>query len=391
MKKKILITMPKFPFPETGACEKDRAEGIRIFISLGYDIRVITKVFDGQMEKVRDVSENLGIRIIPVTYKNRRNFMRFLNPISWDGASYEYRDKEIQHIFERELDDFKPDVVWFEYSNLWPLYKHAKKRGSKIITRSHNFEPIHFLEEEGFSILNIFKFFSKLAGELVMAKKSDLIFAITPKEEKIYKKLGAKMVAVLPLRGLSKIIKDRKEIKEKEVLDIFFMGSTYNVPHNKRSAEFLLKDVFPKVKKKLPGKFKLHILGKKLPGDLDRYLDGDIIYEGYIEIEDLDIFLGNMDIAVVPSLAGAGMQQKIFEPLARGIPTVTSKRGLAGYPFEDGEHILAADSADEFSDALLKLRDHTLRSKLSKNAIKISASFFSHDVMENIILKNINV
>jgi len=38
---------------------------------------------------------------------------------------------------------------------LWPLYKIVKNSHTPIITRSINFEPLHFLEEDGYSFLNI--------------------------------------------------------------------------------------------------------------------------------------------------------------------------------------------------------------------------------------------
>ena len=71
-----------------------------------------------------------------------------------------------------------------------------------------------------------------------------------------------------------------------------------------------------------------------------KYIIGNMIYRGYVnKYEDL---MKEMDIAISPSISGRGMQQKIFEPLARGIPTISSDKGMQGYQFEDGKHILLA-------------------------------------------------
>jgi hypothetical protein len=395
--KKILLVTPRSPFSKSGACEQDRAYGIEQFLRLGYDIRVITKTLPSDMVHLEVAKNKLGIKIIPVSYKFSKNLSfveklkkytkRIINPFNWDGASYEYKDKEIQKVFIKELDEFKPDVVFFDYTYLWPLYKHVQKRKIPIIVRSHNFEPIHFLEEDGFCFLNLIKFCSKFLSELITIRKSDLIFSISPKEKKLYKNLGAKNVISLPLRGLPEVLKNNRNIKVKDTLNLFFMGSTYNVSHNRKALEFLIKEVAPEVERRKPGKFIFHILGNKIPKELQELFKENIIYEGYVE--NLDNFLDDMDIAVVPSLFGAGMQQKIFEPLARGIPTITSLRGLAGYGFEKEKHLVVADDIESFVSGILALEDIYMRKYLSKNSLKLSQGLFSSDIIDSVIHNNI--
>lgn len=399
-KKKILIVMPRFPYPVTGACEQDRAEGLNIFLSLGYEIRIITKISSRERDKaeVERISKKLGVKIFPVSYKFSKNLSfskkflknlkRIINPLFWDGASYEYRDEEIIDVFKREIGEFKPDAVWFEYTTLWPLYKYAKRKNIPIITRSHNFEAFHFLEEEGYGHLNLLIFLSKFLGEIITARKSDFLLAITPKEERLYKKVGAKKIEVLPLRSLSKFLQKEKNILEKEKLNVFFMGSTYNVYHNRKALEEVVKNIIPLADKIYPNKFSFHITGGKLPKDFEYLFSKNITYHGFVH--DMDAFFEDMDIALIPSLFGAGMQQKIFEPLARGIPTITSARGLAGYPFEDREHLLLAYNTEDFVKALGELRDFNKRKDISFNAKKISRDIFSKEKIKNIISNSLN-
>ncbi len=390
--KKILIVTPRFPFPATGACEQDRASGIEMFVKLGCEIRVITKVIKGSEGDVQEIEKKFGIKIFPITYKFTRDLpvhekikryvIRILNPLFWDGASYEYRDKEITEVFNEQLVNFRPDVVWFEYTYLWPLYKFAQKHNVPIITRSINFEPTHFLEEEGFNFLNLIKFVPKLLSEIITSKKSNVMLAITPKEERIYKKLSPK-THTLPLRALYKFLDQERIIDDKKILNVLFMGSTYNVPHNRRALELIIKEIVPRVEKFSSEKFTFHITGRKLPDDLRKFFNKSIIYHNYID--DLDSFLKDMDIALVPSLFGAGMQQKIFEPLARGIPTITSERGVVGYPFKNTEHIILARNTKDFVEGLLRMQDFGLRKKLSQNARLLCRELFSRERMFSIV------
>tara|TARA_Y100000310_G_scaffold169635_2_gene169837 strand:- start:1721 stop:2905 length:1185 start_codon:yes stop_codon:yes gene_type:complete len=393
MPKKILIITPRFPIPTDGACEQDRLAGILQLKRLGFKVRVISKVFDWQnQEEILNWGRENDIIIDLIPYEKKsfiQKILQLINPINWDGAAYEYRIKNTQHTVKKVMNEFQPDVAWFDYTYLYPLYHLFQEKNIPIITRSINVEPSHFLQEDGASILNLIKYFPKWYSEMQTIKKSNYVFAITPEEQVVYKKLRAKNVDTLALRSLPKLVKQNREIQERDVLHLFFMGAGYNVNHNRKAAELIIKHVAPELEKQKPGKFVFHILGKKLPQDLSKLCKGNVIEEGFVD--DLDSFLQKMDIAVIPSLMGAGMQQKIFEPLVYGIPSVVSGRGLAGYPYKDGEHALFASEKDEFVEQILKLQDIDKRRKLSKNALQLSKDLFSQEGLDQIITKGLNL
>lgn len=392
--KKILVVTPRFPVPDTGACSHDRLQGIVQLRRLGYDVRVLTKCISREHEEqTRAFGKESGIPVTTSLYTKKvlsksARFLRYVErvfvPWWWDGAAFEFRDKEIQDLFIRELDVFKPDLVWFDYTFLWPLYKHAEKRNIPTVTRSINFEPSHFLDEDGRSPLNYLKYVAKLLSEYRMLWKSTVVLSINPNEGERYKKMGGKHVFNLPLRGLPLLPRTQHEIRKQTPLKIVFMGSTYNVPHNRDGLLFLLREVIPLVQKEHPGDFEFHVTGSKMPEELLRVFNGhDVVYNGFVE--NLDAFLETMDIAVVPSLYGAGMQQKIFEPLFRGLPTLTHTRGIAGYPFKDGEHYLSGDTAASFVRALATLKNADVRKRLSTNAQKLSHALFSQEHIDTLV------
>ncbi len=394
LKKKILIISPKFPYPAYGACEQDRAAGIEFFIKQGYDVQVITKVYaDSYKPEAKAAGEKLGITVIPISYKYLftktisqklwRGFLRLIQPWYLDGAAFEYSEPEIRRVLRETLDSFQPDLVWFDYSYLWPLYELVRKRKIPIITRSINFEPRHFLEEDGRNIINYLKFLPKLLSEYLVSKKSDVVFAITPDEAVMYKKIGARHVEVLPLRGLPACLGEFPvAVKDHVPLNVFFSGSTYNVIHNRKALEFLLTEIIPETFKQFPGQFIFHIFGGKVPVEFEKFFGNGVVKYGYLLLEEFQTKMQTMDIAVVPSLYGAGMQQKIFEPLARGFPAIVSPRGLAGYPFQPGEHLLCATTAAEFLSGLGEMRSSHLREKLSRSAQALAQQLFSEEIIQ---------
>ncbi len=391
-KKKILMVMPSLPFPESGAEQSDRAHGIRQLVRLGYDVRAIVKLPQWKTKNDADViAAKLGIKIIgvPYRYSNRtltwkdtlqKNLRKLANPLLLDGAALEYAENVIQKVFKEEVISWKPDIAWFEYTYLWPLYAIAKKRGVKIVTRSINFEPSHFLQEDGRSFLNILKALPKFASENRVARESDALFAITPDEENIYRRVCRGRIRTLPLRGLHQYLNKKAMIRNQSPLHVVFMGSTYSVSHNRAALEYLLSEIIPRVNEKEKEAWHFHILGGKAPAPLVSNLPSNVAYHGYVD--DLDKMLDDMDVALIPSLMGAGMQQKIFEPLSRGMPTVTSKRGLAGYPYRNGEELFLEENAEEFAEALFTLKDASVRKKLSEKAQTLSRKLFSMEIID---------
>lgn len=391
--KKILVVTPRFPFDLWGACEQDRAQGILFLKELGYDVRVITMCYKRQVLDVPAAEKKWGVTIIPVLYSKERmtplqKYLKVLKqvciPLYWDGAAYEYRDPVIQAAVRTHVEEFKPDLVWFDYTYLWPLYHIPKAHAIPIITRSINFEPKHYFERSKKNLISRLKYWIKIQGERNMLRLSTMVFSITPKEKLMYESMGGKHVVNLPLRRLGEFIGKNREIHDRKNLNICFMGSNYSVPHMLQALLFILERVNPLLQERYPDTFTIHIIGGKMPVHIAEKKYTNIVIHGYVP--DVDVFLKDMDIALSPSLSGEGMQQKVFEPIVRGIPTITSSRALAGYSFFDGIHLaLADDDPQAFVTALGELRAFEERTRLSVNAIHMAESQFSKELLKELM------
>jgi glycosyltransferase involved in cell wall biosynthesis len=60
---------------------------------------------------------------------------------------------------------------------------------------------------------------------------------------------------------------------------------------------------------------------------------------------------------VAPLNIARGTQNKILEAMAMGVPVVTSRIAAGGVDAEPVTHFLVADSAEEYSDAILRVLD----------------------------------
>lgn len=372
------MTMPDVPtFRSRGACEHNRLGCIKLLKDMGYEITVVSKIVRTPKEEQERFAREWGVTLIGVEYARRKSWLRYLNPMWWDGAAYEYADPAMQKALGEVLARVRPAYVWCDYTFTWPLFPLCRKFGAKVIVRSHNFEPTHFLSEEGIGGLNLVRFAAKILGEAWSAWRADIVCAVSPKEERWYRSLGARVVC-LPNGSMPDFLAkgSTRTADAHEPVHLAFMGSSYNVPHNYKAAKLLIERIMPELENRAPGAFVLHLTGGKLPSRLAA--GTNVQYEGYVE--DLDAFLEKIDVALVPTLYGGGMQLKIFEPLARGIPTVAFTRSLGGYPFGEGE-IAAAKTVEEFIDAIIALKDPQRRTTLSAGGYRRAQSLFSKEAM----------
>ena len=89
-------------------------------------------------------------------------------------------------------------------------------------------------------------------------------------------------------------------------------------------------------------------------------------------VEDLGAELAAADVAVVPLRRGTGTRLKILEAFAHAIPVVSTKVGAAGLDVIDGEHLLLADTGDDFADACQRLARHdALRLRMTTAASEL--------------------
>lgn len=385
---RVLVLTPWVPYPVTGACQQDRFHGLRQMQALGYDVHVIAKIHGWQpREEAERVFAQEGIPLMLVPYVKDhvqlllRRIPRILaNPALIDGAALEYTDPAYEAVVKDAVERLKPDLIWIEYTPLWPLLRLLKPYGIPMIVKSSLNEPRNCRDENGWSLPSIIRSIPKYRGETIAATESDFIFGITPVEEDWYRSRGAAHAGTLPLRGLSKCLV-RKAHQPKEMLDVVFLSSNYNMGHNRDALLFLLREILPRVRDRAPGVFRFHLTGSKFPEVHRDLLGDDARTTGFVP--DIGEFLATMDIALCPWISGQGMQQKVFEPLCRSLPLITTK--TAGYPFEPGREVLLADHPDEYVDHLLLLRDHARRQAQADAAYAKAQELFSEETVKRIV------
>lgn len=133
--------------------------------------------------------------------------------------------------------------------------------------------------------------------------------------------------------------------------------------------QFFLTAIFPRIRGRHP-KARLSITGeygkehRRLLG-----LEADAPVELTGRLPDIRRQIGRSAVCVVPLRVGGGTRVKILQAVALGTPVVATTKGAEGLQVQHGRHLLLADSAAEFSDAVCRLLDDgALREQIILNA-----------------------
>ena len=101
-----------------------------------------------------------------------------------------------------------------------------------------------------------------------------------------------------------------------------------------------------------------------------------IQFLGYVP--DLNEYLERATVSIAPMRSGSGIQNKVLEAMAAGIPVVATTVGLGGLRAIPGEHLLVADTPYDFTDAILCIfHNPSLRQNLIRKARALVKDFYS--------------
>jgi len=92
----------------------------------------------------------------------------------------------------------------------------------------------------------------------------------------------------------------------------------------------------------------------------------DVVVTG--PVDDMAAAVEDARIGVCPVRLAAGVQNKVLEYMALGLPVVTSSIGLEGIEAEPEKDLLVADSPGGYAEAIARLwKDEALRTRLATN------------------------
>ncbi len=173
----------------------------------------------------------------------------------------------------------------------------------------------------------------------------------------------------------------RPVVRQKGSLNLFTLG-TLHYPPNADGIRWFVAEVFPLIRAAVPG-VTLTIVGKNPPVDflhLQQRQPDVFRVPGYVP--DLTPWLEQAAVVVVPVRVGGGMRVRILEAFAHAMPVVTTTIGFEGIEAISGEHLLAADGAIPFAQAVITLLgDEDLQNQLAHNGRRLAEKVYDRRIV----------
>lgn len=145
-----------------------------------------------------------------------------------------------------------------------------------------------------------------------------------------------------------------------------FVGNFRHFP-NVEALDWLCREVIPRLGPELLARHPVVIIGNDLTPALVERCGGNrpgVQCLGWVP--EIEPYLLSSRLALVPLRTGAGTKRKVIESLMLGTPVVTTSVGAEGLDLVSGQHVLIAESADDFAAAVKRLTsDNDLWSMLA--------------------------
>jgi glycosyltransferase involved in cell wall biosynthesis len=147
---------------------------------------------------------------------------------------------------------------------------------------------------------------------------------------------------------------------------MLFIGN-YVYPPNVGAVEYLLRNIWPRVKALVPAA-RLLIVGSE-PDRIAFYgsRPADVEFPGFVD--DLSMLYRQTRVVCCPIRVAGGTRIKILEAAAHGTPVVSTSIGAEGIGLRDGAEIFLRDDPASFADACVTLlRDASLSERIGAAA-----------------------
>jgi len=194
--------------------------------------------------------------------------------------------------------------------------------------------------------------------ELRLARRADVVTLVTEDEAELFRRVHSAdcgNIAVLP-NGVDTEIFDPKRYSEAPFSHpgpVFtFTGAMDYLP-NVEAVSWFAREVFPGIRKVLPDAGFL-IVGARPAAEVQQLARWKgVVVTG--RVESTAAYLAHTTVAVAPLQIARGVQNKVLEAMAMACAVVASQGAMTGIAAKPGEHLICAETPEQWIDACVSL------------------------------------
>jgi len=386
---KILMLTPYLPYPPSSGGQV-RSYNLIKNLAKDHQITLFSLIKDDEEKKyIKELEKYCRLVKVfkrsekPWTLKNilRTGFSLYPFLVIRNLAA---REKQA---VEKELKADKYDLIHAETFYVMP---HLPETSIPIVLTDQTIEYQvyqHFVKNFWFWPLKPFLYFDVLKlrfWEKKFWQKANKVIAVSQSDRKKMLSLDPKLdVGVVPNgAGEDLMALWPKKTDSKSEVKILFQANFLWL-QNTEAALFLVKEIFPLIKKEIPEAI-CQIVGQKAEEKLKQ-----INQEGVkiIDLENDDIegvkkAYREASVFLSPLSGPGGTRLKILGAMAAGVPIVTSPVGIEGIDAQDGVQVLIRKNPKDLAKAVVKiLKDKDFYQKITKEARSLVEKKYSYQAV----------
>ena len=207
--------------------------------------------------------------------------------------------------------------------------------------------------------------------EISLASRYDCCTVVSQVEEHLFRSYSDRFILSTVPNGVDLEYFQPREREPDQPLMIFMGVMDYYA--NVDGVLYFHRRILPHIRSRFP-QVKFTVLGGNPTRAIRRLgRSENVTITGYVK--DVRPFLNRATVCVVPLRIARGVQNKILEAMASGLPVVATSRAAEGIDARPGRDLVVADDPVEFAARTVKLLfDRQLQQKLSRNARKLVES-----------------
>jgi sugar transferase (PEP-CTERM/EpsH1 system associated) len=181
----------------------------------------------------------------------------------------------------------------------------------------------------------------------------DHVVAVSPEDAAVFRaQYGVERVSSVPTGVDTDFFRPSGTVPRTPA-SIVFTGSMDWMP-NEDGMVFFVEEVLPRIERAVP-EVTLTIVGRNPTARVRALGEGRPRISVTGTVPDVRPYLESAAVVVVPLRVGGGTRIKIYEAMGMERAVVSTTIGAEGLDVTDGEHIVLADDADAFADAVIAL------------------------------------
>tara|TARA_B100001057_G_scaffold407062_1_gene420759 strand:- start:3014 stop:4189 length:1176 start_codon:yes stop_codon:yes gene_type:complete len=386
--KKILIISHKPPYPKVDGGSIAIAQVLEALLEQGFHVTYLCMETDKHLSRNSITNTNLNFKAI---YVNTQLKIASALKNIFTKQSYilsRFNQNIFREALKKILKTHTFDTILFEslftsvYLNTLNELSNAKK-----LYRAHNIEHHIWLEQSNQSNNILKKWYLKIQAERLKNEEIkfwnniDSILSISENDRSHIIKQCPTPTYTLGLHIEKKHILYNDQSTK---VDFFHLGAMDWIP-NQDGMNWILKDVFPKVKQTEKSS-EIHLAGRAMPNKLKTHIqDG---YYNHGEVSNAIDFMSKHKVMLVPLFTGSGIRVKIIEGMSLGKCIISTKIGVKGINCTNNKNILIANSENEFIKAMcFCIQNPDKVNEIGNEAKKYARENFSKEHITNELKK----